>query len=86
MWKIRHWTMIGLSSGLRLGLTVEAKALKHRKIQKSLFPSFPPPPSLTRMRTRKNTAGLRDSTGLPRGRREKCLELLMARFYASIAR
>ena len=24
------------------------------------FPSLPPPPSLTRMRTRKNTAGLRD--------------------------
>ena len=42
MWKIRHWTMIGLSSELRLGLTVEAKALKHRKIQKSLhaFASF----------------------------------------------
>ena len=28
------------SIGLRLGLTVEAKAHKHRKIQKS---SFPPP-------------------------------------------
>ena len=67
MWKIRHWTMIGLSSGLRLGLTVEAKAHKHRKIQKS---SFPPPPSLTRMRTRKNTAAY--ETSLPRGRTENC--------------
>ena len=43
MWKIRHWTMIGLSSGLRLGLTVEAKALKHRKIQKSFLSPTPFP-------------------------------------------
>ena len=29
-------------------------------VTRRIFPSLPPPPSLTRMRTRKNTAGLRD--------------------------
>ena len=34
------------------------KNLAH--VTRRIFPSLPPPPSLTRMRTRKNTAGLRD--------------------------
>ena len=36
------------------------KNLAH--VTRRIFPSLPPPPSLTRMRTRKNTAGLRDYT------------------------